>query len=73
MCDISPFADPEELAKCRCRNAVMTCYRSMLESGAADSEAANAAFRVYRFHHPEDPLLDARLTVERWIYARQLH
>lgn len=62
--------DPE---RCRCKGAALRAYGGMKDHGAAETEALDAAYRIYRFHHPEDAPADARLTVERWIYAGRPH
>ena len=69
MCDFQHTAEPP----CKCRRAVMNGYHGMKESGAAESEAMDAACRIYRFHHPEAAIAASRLTVEQWIYARHTH
>ncbi len=55
--------------RCVCKGAAMRAYGCMKVSGCAETEAVEAAYRVYRYHHPEDSKGDARLTVERWIYS----
>ena len=72
MCDLARI-ETGAPAGCRCHRAVMNGYRGMLKSGAAESEALDAAFRIYRFHHPEDGRDKSRLTVERWIYSSHAH
>jgi len=69
MCD-SPVKGTE---KCVCRGAALRAYNGMLKVGAAETEALDAAYRVYGFHHPEDPRDVAHLTVERWVYAERVH
>jgi hypothetical protein len=58
---------------CKCYAAVMRAYSEMLKSKYPEKVACEAAFRVYRFHHPEHALDPARLTVESWLYAGQHH
>ncbi len=72
MCDLAKIEGGEPIF-CRCRHAVMNGYHGMIKSGAAECEALDAAFRIYRFHHPEDSRDQSRLTVERWIYAGHAH
>lgn len=71
MCDIRKitFDGANEPVRCRCKLAVLNGYAGMRKSGAAESEAFDAALRIYRFHHPEDSREDSCLTVERWVYA----
>jgi hypothetical protein len=45
----------------------------MKDAGCDEGTALDAAYRVYRFHHPLDTKEDSHLTVERWIYADQVH
>lgn len=59
--------------RCICKPAAMNAYNGMLTSGAAETEAVEAAYRIYRYHHPLDTKEDSRLTVERWIYADRPH
>jgi hypothetical protein len=66
MCD-------KNAADCRCHKAVMNGYRGMKLSGAAESEALDAAFRIHKFHHPEMAEDVSRLTVERWLYTAHTH
>ncbi len=72
MCDLANIGASEPIV-CRCHMAVMNGYNGMKKSGAAECEALDAAFRIYRFHHPEHNRDKSRLTVERWIYAGQAH
>jgi hypothetical protein len=58
---------------CRCHNAVMKGYTGMKLSGAAEAEALDAACRIYYFHHPEQAMEAAKLTVEQWVYAGRHH
>lgn len=59
--------------RCKCKPAAMRAYNGMLTSGSAEQEAVEAAYRIYRYHHPMDTKEDSRLTVERWIYQEQAH
>ncbi len=56
---------------CKCYNAVMTMYKSLKDQ--PNHIILDAAQRVYRHHHPEDTKHDAKLTVERWIAAENIH
>ena len=58
-----------EKGDCTCHGAVMNAYGNIREGGCPERFALEAAYAVYRYHHPEDSKEDARLTVERWIYA----
>lgn len=58
---------------CKCRRAVMNAYNTLVKDDP-ESVAMDAAYRVYRYHHPEDAPSLAKLTVERWVHAdRPLH
>ena len=61
-------ANDEE--RCRCRSAAVNAYNGMCRAGVSEDKAVEAACCVYRYHHPADSRADARLTVERWIYAQ---
>ncbi len=67
------FDGANDEARCRCRGAAMRAYGGMKDHGSSEHEAVDAAYRVYRFHHPQDSKDDARLTVERWIYSARAH
>lgn len=56
---------PNEVDDCKCHNAVMNAYAGMKHCG--EEIALDAALRVYHFHHPEDALELAALTVGRWV------
>ena len=69
MCDFQDIAEPP----CKCRRAVMNGYYGMKQSGAAESEAMDAARRIYSYHHPEADISLSRLTIEGWIYGPHAH
>lgn len=48
----------------------MLTYRSL--DDVPDHVALEAATRVYRYHHPEDSLHNAALTVERWVHEARI-
>jgi hypothetical protein len=70
-CENSDVAMSE--SRCICRAAAVRAYGSMLGAGEPEKYALEAACRVYRFHHPEDALEVARLSVERWVHAGRAH
>jgi len=49
--------------------AVRRTYRAMVESGAPESTAKEAALRVYLHHHPEQIEENATLMVESWLFT----
>ena len=51
----------------RCEAAVVTAYRELRDIGADDPQAFNACATLYRIHHPEAPLSEARRLVAEWI------
>ena len=51
----------------RCERAVVTAYRDLRRGGTRDLEAFQACTTLYRIHHPEAPLSEARRLVAEWI------
>ena len=51
----------------RCERAVVTAYRELRERDMADPLAFQACTTLYRIHHPEASLSEARLLVAEWI------
>lgn len=51
----------------RCERAVVTAYGELRAHGAADLDAFRACTTVYRMHHPEASLNEARRLVAEWI------
>jgi hypothetical protein len=51
----------------RCEAAVITAYRELRDIGADDPQAFHACTTLYRIHHPEAPLREARRLVAEWI------
>ena len=69
MCDFSG-----DNKSCKCRMAVLKTYHEMTgEHELPNTFALQAAYRVYRFHHPEDTKETARLKVESWIHEGHFH
>lgn len=68
-CNIPTEKGVKNAADCKCYGAVMRTYASM--SDEPHHVALYAAQRVYRFHHPEDAIEIAHLTVERWVSGAQ--
>ena len=50
-----------------CERAVVTAYRELRACGTADMRAFHACTTVYRIHHPEAPINEARRLVAEWI------
>jgi hypothetical protein len=51
----------------RCERAVVTAYRDLRGLGRADMEAFGACTTLYRIHHPEASIEEARRLVSEWI------
>jgi hypothetical protein len=59
--------DPLSHITRRCERAVVTAYRDLRAHGSADLEAFRACTTLYRIHHPEASLNEARRLVAEWI------
>ena len=51
----------------RCERAVVTAYRDLRQFGTDDMHAFQACTTLYRIHHPEASLSEARRLVAEWI------
>jgi hypothetical protein len=51
----------------RCERAVITAYRELRQVGSDDMNAFDACTTLYRIHHPEASISEARLLVAEWI------
>ncbi len=51
----------------RCERAVVTAYRELRLSGTDDLSAFRACAVLYRIHHPEASVAEARRLVAEWI------
>ena len=51
----------------RCERAVVTAYRDLRHLGSDDMAAFQACTALYRIHHPEASLNEARRLVAEWI------
>jgi hypothetical protein len=51
----------------RCECAVVTAYRELRDGGEADLAAFGACTTLYRIHHPEASVSEARRLVAEWI------
>ncbi|MBV9782289.1 MAG: hypothetical protein JO264_00575 [Acidisphaera sp.] len=58
--------DTSRIAR-RCERAVVTAYRDLRLHGNADYDAFRACTTLYRIHHPEASLNEARRLVAEWI------
>jgi hypothetical protein len=50
-----------------CERAVVTAYRELRAFGNPDLSAFRACTTLYRIHHPEASINEARLLVAEWI------
>lgn len=57
----------------RCERAVVTAYRDLRSLGTDDLVAFQACTTLYRIHHPEASLNEARWLVAEWIDHHILH
>lgn len=60
-----PF-DPGRIGR-RCERAVVTAYRELRELGNGEIDAFRACTTLYRIHHPESSMTEARALVAEWI------
>jgi hypothetical protein len=51
----------------RCERAVVTAYRELRATGNADMDAFRACTTLYRIHHPEASINEARRLVSEWV------
>ena len=58
--------DTSQIAR-RCERAVITAYRDLRQLGSDDMAAFRACTALYRIHHPEASLNEARRLVAEWI------
>jgi hypothetical protein len=58
--------DTSQIAR-RCERAVVVAYRELRTVGTADMDAFRACTTLYRIHHPEASVNEARRLVAEWI------
>src|ERR1700761_3252157 len=51
----------------RCERAVITAYSELRQIGSDDMSAFQACTALYRIHHPEASISEARRLVAEWI------
>jgi streptomycin 6-kinase len=51
----------------RCERAVVTAYSELRQIGSDDMSAFKACTALYRIHHPESSINEARHLVAEWI------
>jgi len=59
-------AELAEIAR-RCERAVVTAYTELRRAGTDDFSAFASCTTLYRIHHPESSLSEARMLVAEWI------
>ena len=57
----------ESLIGRRCERAVVTAYHELRQIGSDDMSAFQACTALYRIHHPEASINEARRLVAEWI------
>ncbi len=58
--------DVSQIAR-RCERAVVTAYRELRQRGTEDLAAFQSCTTLYRIHHPEATISEARRLVSEWI------
>ncbi|MFT8718861.1 MAG: hypothetical protein ABF824_05695 [Acetobacter sp.] len=58
--------DSSRIAR-NCERAVVTAYEELKQVGTNDVSAFNACTTLYRIHHPESSVNEARRLVSEWI------
>ncbi|GAN82912.1 hypothetical protein GHA01_18550 [Novacetimonas hansenii] len=56
-----------------CERAVVTAYQELRQVGTTDVSAFHACTTLYRIHHPEASLNEARRLVSEWIDHHVVH
>jgi hypothetical protein len=51
----------------RCERAVVTAYSELRQHGTDDMAAFDSCTTLYRIHHPESSLGEARRLVAEWV------
>ena len=51
----------------RCERAGVTAYRELRDVGQSDMAAFQACTTLYRVHHPEASMTEARRLVAEWV------
>jgi hypothetical protein len=62
-----PVSTPVSTIVRRCERAVVTAYRELRVTGNDDLSAFRACTTLYRVHHPEASVQEARRLVAEWI------
>ena len=59
--DKDPNAEPQ------CKKIVQRAFNELRQRGVAEIPAFDSATRLYRLHHPEVPLREARFRIAEWL------
>ncbi len=62
-----PAMEQESQIGRRCERAVITAYSELRQIGSDDMSAFQACTALYRIHHPEASINEARRLVAEWI------
>lgn len=57
----------DENKRCGCRAVVTRTYRELRERNIPDVAAFDTATTIFRMHHPEVPLSEARYAIAEWL------
>jgi hypothetical protein len=64
---VGPVMGEESQIGRRCERAVVTAYSELRQIGSDDMSAFQACTALYRIHHPEASISEARRLVSEWI------
>lgn len=67
MAQANLFSGNDRPISRRCERAVVTAYRELRSFGTPDPDAFRSCTTLYRIHHPEASLSEARRLVAEWI------
>ncbi|MCT6879160.1 MAG: hypothetical protein ACRCVY_00995 [Commensalibacter sp.] len=51
----------------KCERSVITAYKELREAGIGEVQAFKSCTTLYRIHHPESSINEARRLVSEWI------
>ena len=57
----------ETSSNCPCQTAVTNAYRQLVAGGVPDLAAFKTATAVFRSHHPESSVPEARAQISDWL------
>ena len=59
--------DTDSNAEPQCKKIVQRAFSELRRRGVAEAPAFDSATTLYRLHHPEVPLREARFTIAEWL------